>query len=100
MAGFSTSPKLDKLGMRGSDTCELVFEDCKVPGITYFKQRLYLSHIKAVSLGFLFYDFNQRSTNYMQVILNVIDLLRIQTFYLMYLLQFTENFNLSSNFPT
>ncbi len=32
MEGFSTSPKLDKLGMRGSNTCELVFEDCKVPG--------------------------------------------------------------------
>ncbi|ELU02822.1 hypothetical protein CAPTEDRAFT_163132 [Capitella teleta] len=31
MEGFSTSPKLDKLGMRGSDTCELVFENCKVP---------------------------------------------------------------------
>ena len=29
--GFSTSPKLDKLGMRGSDTCELVFDDCEVP---------------------------------------------------------------------
>ncbi|KAF9469244.1 isovaleryl-CoA-dehydrogenase [Collybia nuda] len=29
--GFSTSPKLDKFGMRGSDTCELVFEDCEVP---------------------------------------------------------------------
>ena len=29
--GFSTSPKLDKLGMRGSDTCELVLEDCQVP---------------------------------------------------------------------
>ena len=29
--GFSRSPKLDKLGMRGSNTCELVFEDCKVP---------------------------------------------------------------------
>ena len=29
--GFSTSPKLDKMGMRGSDTCELVFEDCEVP---------------------------------------------------------------------
>jgi len=28
--GFSTSPKLDKLGMRGSNTCELVFEDCEV----------------------------------------------------------------------
>jgi isovaleryl-CoA dehydrogenase len=30
-AGFSASPKLDKLGMRGSDTCELVFQDCEVP---------------------------------------------------------------------
>ena len=29
--GFSTAPKLDKLGMRGSDTGELVFEDCEVP---------------------------------------------------------------------
>jgi isovaleryl-CoA dehydrogenase len=29
--GFSRAPKLDKLGMRGSDTCELVFEDCEVP---------------------------------------------------------------------
>ncbi|KAF8965223.1 acyl-CoA dehydrogenase/oxidase [Flammula alnicola] len=29
--GFSTSPKLDKFGMRGSDTCELVFENCEVP---------------------------------------------------------------------
>src|SRR2546423_2197253 len=29
--GFSTSPKLDKLGMRGSNTCELVFTDCEVP---------------------------------------------------------------------
>ncbi|MFY9642363.1 MAG: isovaleryl-CoA dehydrogenase [Rhodomicrobium sp.] len=31
MKGFSVSPKLDKLGMRGSDTAELVFEDCAVP---------------------------------------------------------------------
>jgi isovaleryl-CoA dehydrogenase len=30
-AGFSTAQKLDKLGMRGSDTCELVFENCEVP---------------------------------------------------------------------
>ena len=29
--GFSTAPKLDKLGMRGSNTCELVFQDCEVP---------------------------------------------------------------------
>ena len=31
MKGFSTAQKLDKLGMRGSDTCELVFEDCEIP---------------------------------------------------------------------
>jgi isovaleryl-CoA dehydrogenase len=31
MPGFSTAPKLDKLGMRGSNTCELVFVDCAVP---------------------------------------------------------------------
>ncbi|MGE4221511.1 MAG: isovaleryl-CoA dehydrogenase [Alphaproteobacteria bacterium] len=29
--GFSTAPKLDKLGMRGSNTCELIFQDCEVP---------------------------------------------------------------------
>ena len=29
--GFSTHQKLDKFGMRGSDTCELVFENCEVP---------------------------------------------------------------------
>jgi isovaleryl-CoA dehydrogenase len=29
--GFSTAQKLDKLGMRGSDTCELLFDDCRVP---------------------------------------------------------------------
>ncbi len=29
--GFSTAQKLDKLGMRGSNTCELVFQDCDVP---------------------------------------------------------------------
>ena len=31
MVGFSTSPKLEKLGMRGSSTCELVFDDCLIP---------------------------------------------------------------------
>lgn len=31
MAGFSCAQKLDKLGMRGSNTCELVFQDCEVP---------------------------------------------------------------------
>ncbi|MDA9246172.1 isovaleryl-CoA dehydrogenase [Rhodobacteraceae bacterium] len=31
MVGFSTGKKLDKLGMRGSNTCELLFENCEVP---------------------------------------------------------------------
>lgn len=30
--GFSTGPKFDKLGMRGSNTCQLFFDNCKVPG--------------------------------------------------------------------
>ena len=32
MKGFSTAQKFDKLGMRGSNTCELVFENCEIPG--------------------------------------------------------------------
>ncbi len=31
MAGFSTAQKLDKLGMRGSNTCELIFNNCRIP---------------------------------------------------------------------
>src|SRR5690242_6574920 len=31
MKGFTTAQKLDKFGMRGSNTCELVFEDCEIP---------------------------------------------------------------------
>lgn len=31
MKGFRAAQKLDKLGMRGSNTCELVFEDCEIP---------------------------------------------------------------------
>jgi isovaleryl-CoA dehydrogenase len=31
MPGFSTAQKLDKFGMRGSNTCELVFADCRIP---------------------------------------------------------------------
>lgn len=38
MAGFSTSQKLDKLGMRGSNTCELVFQDCAVPACNILGQ--------------------------------------------------------------
>lgn len=33
MPGFKTAQKLDKLGMRGSNTCELVFEHCEVPAV-------------------------------------------------------------------
>ena len=53
MVGFSTGPKLDKLGMRGSNTCELIFEDCKVPGkvhvcsLTVKKKVLYSKGHKA-----------------------------------------------------
>ncbi len=36
--GFSRSPKLDKLGMRGSNTCELVFEDCRVPAANVMRE--------------------------------------------------------------
>ena len=36
--GFSTAQKLDKLGMRGSDTCELVFEDCEIPAANLLGQ--------------------------------------------------------------
>lgn len=31
LQGFSTAQKMDKLGMRGSDTCELIFKNCEVP---------------------------------------------------------------------
>lgn len=33
LVGFSRAQKLDKLGMRGSNTCELIFEDCEVPAL-------------------------------------------------------------------
>jgi isovaleryl-CoA dehydrogenase len=42
MPGFKTQQKLDKLGMRGSNTCELVFEDCKVPGINFKNSFIFL----------------------------------------------------------
>jgi isovaleryl-CoA dehydrogenase len=38
MKGFTTNTKLDKLGMRGSDTCELVFQDCEVPAENVLNQ--------------------------------------------------------------
>ena len=36
--GFTRSPKLDKLGMRGSNTCELVFQDCEVPAANRLRE--------------------------------------------------------------
>ena len=38
LAGFSQGPKLDKLGMRGSNTCELIFTDCEVPAANILGQ--------------------------------------------------------------
>ena len=38
LAGFTQARKLDKLGMRGSNTCELVFEDCAVPAMNILGQ--------------------------------------------------------------
>ena len=38
MPGFSTAQKLDKLGMRGSNTCELVFQNCEVPAANILAQ--------------------------------------------------------------
>lgn len=40
MEGFSTGQKLDKLGIRGSNTSELIFEDCKVPGKKVLQQKI------------------------------------------------------------
>lgn len=40
MEGFSTAQKLDKLGMRGSNTSELIFEDCKIPGKEALQQQI------------------------------------------------------------
>jgi isovaleryl-CoA dehydrogenase len=42
MPGFRIAQKLNKLGMRGSNTGELVFEDCKVPG-NFFERFFFLS---------------------------------------------------------
>jgi isovaleryl-CoA dehydrogenase len=39
MAGFNSSPKLDKLGMRGSSTCELTFDGCEVPAENLLAER-------------------------------------------------------------
>ena len=55
MEGFQSMPPLDKLGMRGSSTCELVFEDCKVPGkiiapfLAHLSWRLKVSYCRPFS---------------------------------------------------
>lgn len=51
MPGFSTGIKLDKLGMRGSNTSELIFEDCKVPG----ESPLYFFSKAKYNLNIVFY---------------------------------------------
>lgn len=51
--GFSRQQKLDKLGMRGSNTCELVFEDCPVPKENILGQ---LNHGVAVLMSGLDYE--------------------------------------------
>ena len=50
--GFSRSAKLDKLGMRGSNTCELVFEDCEVPAENILGQEERRSACADVRPGF------------------------------------------------
>lgn len=45
--GFSTHQKLNKFGMRGSDTCELVFENCEVPGGEH-------SHVCPIPMSLMF----------------------------------------------
>ena len=45
--GFSRGTKLDKLGMRGSNTCELIFEDCEVPGWLAWDGKHYNNSISA-----------------------------------------------------
>jgi isovaleryl-CoA dehydrogenase len=51
--GFSTAQKLDKLGMRGSNTCELVFQDCVVPEENILNQ---LNHGARVLMSGLDYE--------------------------------------------
>ncbi len=53
MSGFSTSRKLDKLGMRGSPTCELVFNNCAVPAANILGR---LNHGAAVLMTGLNYE--------------------------------------------
>ena len=51
MKGFSTAQKLDKLGMRGSNTCELVFRDCEVPAENVFHRHFAVHEHELASIG-------------------------------------------------
>ncbi len=52
MPGFSTAQKLDKLGMRGSNTCELVFQDCPVPAANILGQEGHGIHVLMSGLDY------------------------------------------------
>lgn len=50
--GFKTGKKLDKLGMRGSNTCELIFEDCKVPAANILGKENYGAYVLMSGLDY------------------------------------------------
>jgi isovaleryl-CoA dehydrogenase len=50
--GFSTAQKLDKLGMRGSDTCELVFQDCEIPAANLLHKEGYGAQVLMSGLDY------------------------------------------------
>ena len=52
--GFKTAQKLDKLGMRGSDTCELIFENCEVPEENVLGQVSLTHHVDCLLIYFPF----------------------------------------------
>ena len=93
MPGFSVNKKLDKLGMRGSNTGELIFEDCKVPGevllfFIYLLVNLYIN-IK------IFYLFIINLFTYLSIYLFIFSNIRLFIYLLTYLfLIFLINFSL------
>jgi isovaleryl-CoA dehydrogenase len=50
--GFTTAQKLDKLGMRGSDTCELVFRDCAIPAANLLHKERHGAHVLMSGLDY------------------------------------------------
>jgi isovaleryl-CoA dehydrogenase len=52
MPGFSTAQKLDKLGMRGSDTCELIFDNCEVPAANVLHKEGMGAHVLMSGLDY------------------------------------------------